>query len=145
MPKYVFECPTCGPFKRTLPMGGNAEYPCPSCHNSAPRFWPGQGFSHSFEVPPTAAPANTGVAKDDYPTADRAVGVSADARWAEHRARDSVKEKVREVGENRALIRKHGKENGKPYLEYEAGTKTLIEKRRKLVDEASRAYKEKTE
>lgn len=92
----------------------------------------GQGFGFDFAGSPTAAPANTGVSKHDYPTADQAVGSSAEERWGEYVAREGIKGQVREAGGSRALIRR----NGKGYVEYEAGTANLIEARKKLVKEA---------
>lgn len=143
MPKYVFECEGCQhEFKRTLKMGDHKDHPCPLCHNPAPRVWSGQGFSHNFAPASTAAPANTGVAKNDYPTGDQIVGASAEARWAEYKAREEVKQKVREVGGNRALIRRQGVEGDTPYVEYEAGTENLIQQRKKLVEGASKAYQD---
>jgi hypothetical protein len=92
----------------------------------------GQGFGFDFAASQTAAPANTGVTKHDYPTADQAVGSSADARWSEYHAREKIKTQVREVGANRALIRR----NGEDYVEYQAGSSNLIDARKKLVKEA---------
>lgn len=133
MPKYTFECPGCQTqFERTLKMGEHPTHPCPSCQGAAPRVWMGQGFGFDFAASQGAAPANTGVAKMDYPTADQAVGQSADARWAEYNARETVKTKVREVGENRALVRR----NGEDFVEYQAGAQNLIDGRKKLVKEA---------
>lgn len=133
MPKYTFACPTCNTeFERTLKMGEHPTHPCPACQGPAPRVWMGQGFGFDFAASQKAAPANTGVTKHDYPTADQAVGSSSDARWAEYNAREKVKGQVRDVGGNRALIRK----NGEGYVEYEAGTQNLIEGRKKLVKEA---------
>ncbi len=133
MPKFVFECAACQmQFERTLKMGEHPDHPCPSCQAPAPRVWMGQGFGFDFSAQATGAPANTGVTKHDYPTADQAVGSSADARWREYKAREQVKGKVRQVGGDRALIRR----NGEGYVEYEVGTKTLIDARKKLVKEA---------
>ena len=133
MPKYTFECPACEvQFERTLKMDEHPTHPCPSCRGQAPRVWMGQGFGFDFAAPANAAPANTGVAKHDYPTADQAVGSSADARWGEYNAREKVKGEVRKVGGNRALIRR----NGQNYVEYEAGTSNLLDARKKLVKEA---------
>ena len=141
MPKYTFECQSCQvQFSRNLKMGEHQTHPCPACQTPAARLWMGQGFGFGFEVPPGAAPANTGVAKHDYPTADQAVGQSAEARWQEHHARDRIKDKVREVGGSRALIRR----NGDGFVEYEAGTNNLIEKRKKLVQEANEQYRKQT-
>lgn len=133
MPKYTFECSTCNTqFERTLKMGEHPTHPCPACQGPAPRVWMGQGFGFDFAASQKAPPANTGVTKHDYPTADQAVGSSADARWAEYNAREQVKGEVREVGGNRALIRK----NGEGFVEYRAGSQNLIEARKKLVKEA---------
>jgi hypothetical protein len=132
MPKFTFECQSCQvQFHRNLKQGNHTDHPCPSCSGSAPRLY--EGFGFGFNQAPTASPGNTGVTKDDYPTADRAVGVSADVRWQEIAARDKVKSQVRDVGGNRALIRRQGVEEGKPFVEYEAGTKTLIDGRKELV------------
>lgn len=77
--------------------------------------------------------------KQDYPTADQAVGRDAEKRWHELRERDKVKNIVRSKGGHRALIRRHGTENDKAYIEYEAGGEKLIEKRKKLVQVAESA------
>lgn len=133
MPKFAFECSACQvQFERNLKPGANPEHPCPSCHQPAARLWMGQGFAFDFATPTSSAPANTGVAKKDYPSADQAVGSSAEARWGEYTARAEVKDKVREVGGNRALLRR----NGQDFVEYQAGDKNLIDARKKLVKEA---------
>jgi len=139
MPKYTFECPGCQTqFTRTLKMGGHEDHLCPSCGTSAPRFWGGQGFGFGF-AEGSGAPGNTGVTKDDYPTADQAVGKSAQGRWQEQAARAQVKDKVREVGDTHALIRRHVTEEGKPAVEYEVGGEKVLKTRRKLVKEAKDA------
>lgn len=137
MPKYAFQCPQCGPFNRTLKIGNHQDHPCPVCHTTSPRVLAGQGFGFAF-AQGGSAPANSGVSKHDYPTADQVVGSSADARWEQIQARDAVKKKVREVGGNRALIRREGA----GYVEYEAGTDSLIRQRKQLVAGANKAYKE---
>lgn len=133
MPKFTFECPSCQlQFSRSLKQGLHTAHPCPSCQGEAPRVFEGFGFNFS-QVAATGSPGNSGVAKHDYPTADQAVGSSADSRWGEINAREQVKAKVREVGGNRALIRRQGVEEGKTYVEYEAGNDTLIKGRKSLV------------
>lgn len=133
MPKFAFECGACQvQFERTLKMGEHVDHPCPACQQPAPRLWMGQGFAFDFAAPVASAPANTGVAKHDYPTADQAVGSSATSRWSEYTARAEVKDKVRTVGGHRALLRR----NGQDYVEYEAGTQKLLDTRKKLVKEA---------
>lgn len=78
MPKYTFECPGCqAQFTRTLKMGDHEAHPCPSCGTAAPRFWGSESFGFGFAPSDSAAPGNSGVTKDDYPTADHAVGKSA--------------------------------------------------------------------
>jgi putative FmdB family regulatory protein len=134
MPKYVFECLECSlRFTRTLKMGEHPDHPCPECKASSPRLWNGQGFGFDFSAPKEAAPGNTGVAKNDYPTADQAVGASAEKRWEEIDGREKVKEKVREGGGHRALSRRHGAK--KDYVEYESGGQKLVDGRKKLVEQ----------
>lgn len=134
MPKYSFECECGTQFSKTLKMGEHPTHECPNCEQEAPRVWEGFGFSFA---PGGSAPANSGVAKHDYPTADYAVGRDADSRWAEYRARERVKDKVREVGGSRALIRK----NGQDYVEYTAGGSKLIEDRKKVNQELTEVLK----
>lgn len=135
MPKYSFEC-TCGlMFTRTLKMGDHQNHPCPNCKGDAPRVF--EGFGFNFAESAAAAPGNSGVSKHDYPTADQAVGASADKRWAEYREREKVKQKVREAGGNRALVR----ENGRDYIEYRAGGPATIETRKKVSQELSEVMK----
>ncbi len=142
MPKFSFECVSCQcQFTRTLKMGNHPTHPCPMCETPASRLF--EGFGYEFAASPKAAPGNTGVAKDDYPTADHAVGKSATARWDEIRARDDVKNKVRSVGNTHALIRTHGDEKGKSFVEYEAGGQALIEKRKKIVNDISAVQESK--
>jgi len=129
MPKYTFEC-TCGlQFTRTLKLDNHKAHICPDCSQEAPRLLEGFGFAFA---PGGTAPANSGVSKHDYPTADYAVGSDSEKRWAEHNARERVKNQVRKEGGTHALIRK----NGKGYVEYEAGTPDLLKKRRALVRES---------
>jgi hypothetical protein len=63
--------------------------------------------------------------------------MDADKRWAEYRARERVKEKVREVGGSQALIRS----NGKDHIEYTAGSQKTIDTRKKARDEIVAALK----
>lgn len=77
-----------------------------------------------------AAPANSGVHDQDYPSADKIVGRSADVRWATYRERDKVKNQVREMGRSPALERIEGED----YTEYTAMGQSKREARAKLVD-----------
>lgn len=130
MPKYSFEC-GCGlNFTRTLKMGDHKTHDCPNCGEAAPRLFEGFGFAFA---PGGKAPGNSGVSKHDYPTADQAVGRSSEQRWEEYRARDKVKEEVRKVGGDRALIRR----NGPDYVEYQAGNRSTVETRKKVSQELS--------
>lgn len=137
MPKYIFECVTCNVrFDRMLKMGEHPTHGCPKCKDAAPRVWDGQSLSFSFATSAGTPKANTGVTKNDYPTADNIVGRSAEARWAEYKERAEIKEKVRQGGGTEALIRKHGPNNS--YVEYEAMTPQTLKARKKLFQEAKK-------
>ena len=134
MPKYVFECPSCDlQFSRALKMGEHPDHLCPNCNTTAPRQWNGNGFGFDFAQGTT--PGNSGVSKQDHPTADQAVGHSADQRWAEYNEREKVKEKVREVSGHRALRRAHGP--GNQHVEYRAGGEGIVKGRKKLAHEVN--------
>lgn len=136
MPKYEFDC-VCGlQFERTLKMGEHPMHVCPICGEAANRVWAGGSFGFGF-AEGNSSPANSGVTKHDYPTADYAVGASSDQRWSEYRARDQVKRQVREKGSHRTLIR----QNGKDYIEYKSGSDGLVETRKKLVKEVNQVLK----
>ena len=138
MPKYLFECQVCNVrFERTLKIGDHPTQTCPSCKDPAPRVWDGQGFGFGFAEGTGSQAGNSGVTKDDYPTADHAVGKSADARWAEINEREKVKRKVREVGGTTALVRNHAPDRS--YIEYSSMTPEQIEGRRKLAADAQKA------
>lgn len=143
MPKYTFECASCDArFTRKLKMGEHPDHPCPSCGSQADRLWDGESFGFDFQESTTAAPGNSGVSKHDYPTADQAIGRDAEKRWETIEARDKVKDEVRKKGGHRALMRRHGFEGDKAYVEYTSGSDQLIEGRRKLVKAAEAAYKD---
>jgi predicted nucleic acid-binding Zn ribbon protein len=132
MPKYVFECQTegCGlKFERVLKMGHAGFFECPSCHDQAPLVV--DSFAFGFKGDPAKA-GNSGVHKEDYPTADHAVGRDAERRWDYYAARDQVKQKVRTEGESPALIRR----TGGGYVEYEAMSPAGREARRNLAKTA---------
>lgn len=134
MPRYTFEC-ACGlQFTRTLSMGEHRTNECPNCKEDAPRLFESFGFNFAQG---SGAPGNSGVTRHDYPTADQAVGASADKRWEEYRAREKVKEEVRRQGGDRALVR----ENGADYIEYRAGGQGTIETRKRVSQELSRVLR----
>jgi putative FmdB family regulatory protein len=118
VPKYTFECQTegCGlRFERTLKVGEHPAHECPACHEDAPQVI--EGFAFAFKVG-EGQEGNSGVHKEDYPTADQAVGRDAERKWETMGERSKVKAKVREVGKTGALIRK----DGETYTDYEAMT-----------------------
>jgi len=130
MPRYTFECPLCSTrFDRTLKMGDHPTHPCPSCKEEALRLFDKTAFGFGFAAGGTA-PANSGVHDQDYPSADKIVGRSADMRWATYRERDKVKNQVREIGGSPALERVEGE----GYTEYTAMVQPKREARAKLVD-----------
>jgi len=132
MPRYTFHCQQEGcnlRFTRTLKMGPWPTHPCPTCKEESPRLW--EGFGFAFEAGAGSAQANTGVHDQDYPSADKVVGRSADVRWAEYRERQKVKDRVRKKGGS-ALLRR----DGPGYIEYDAMTDTAKKAREKVVDYA---------
>jgi putative FmdB family regulatory protein len=136
MPKYSFECPVCNlRFERNLKVGEHPTHDCPECHDPAPLVISDFGFAFSEGK---GAPANSGVHDQDYPTADKAVGRSAERRWNHIKARDKVKEEVRKQGQSPALIR----HTGEDFIDYEAMGSRKREARKKLVKEAIRLTNE---
>lgn len=135
MPKFTFDC-SCGlRFTRSLKMGEHPQHLCPGCGEEAPRYWEGQSVSHAFAH--EGQPTNSGVSKHDHPSADQAIGHSADERWAEIAERERVKKQVRELGGTEKLIRRNAPENketgGSSYIEYTAASPKLVEARKALV------------
>jgi putative FmdB family regulatory protein len=127
MPLYEFECCYCSlQFKRNLAMDEHATHPCPNCKQVAPRIWAGFG-GHAFQTSATAATANTGVHKDDYPTADHAVGKDAEKRWGFQLARNKLKAEVREKTDGGRLLRR----DGQGYIEYEGMQAGHLEARKR--------------
>lgn len=115
-------------------MGEHSTHECPSCKEAAPRLWDGQGFGFDFAQTSGTHIANSGVTKHDYPTADIAVGMSADARWQEITAREEVKRKVRQTTKKVALVRKDAPDHS--YIDYESVTPERNEARKRLIEEA---------
>jgi len=137
MPKYVFECQNeqCNcRFDRVLKMGDHPTHTCPSCGEAAPRCLEGEGFAFDFKVG-EAQQGNSGVHKEDYPTADHAVGRSANSRWASYQIRKNVKEEARKGGETHALIR----HDGDGFVEYEAMSKEKREARKQAAPKVLKA------
>jgi hypothetical protein len=137
VPRYSFECQTEGcnlKFERSLKMGGHTTFPCPNCHEEAPQIM--EGFAFGFKETPGKI-GNSGVHKEDYPTADQAVGRSAEARWNHVHERNKVKGQAREMGQTHALQRRTGKdESGQPFVEYEPMSPVGREARRNLTKTA---------
>ena len=138
MPKYSFECQECEVrFERTLKIGEHTDHPCPSCKDPAPRLFDGQGLSFAFGEGGSAA-ANSGVHDHDYPTADKAVGRSAEERWEHLSLRDQVKNEARKQGDTPALIR----HTSDKHIDYEPMSLTGRDARRKLAKAALKASQE---
>lgn len=117
-------------FERNLKSGAdNTTYACPECKDPAPLVMSDFGFSFAQGTSPTA---NSGVHDLDYPTADKLVGRSADARWAHIREREAIKRKAREQGQTHALIR----HTGKDFIDYEPMSEQGRVARRTLAKEA---------
>lgn len=137
MPRYVFECQNeeCNcRFERTLKMGDHPMHPCPSCNEDAPRCLAAEGFAFGFKMEP-AKEGNSGVHKEDYPTADHAVGRSAERRWASYEERKKVKAEARAAGQTHALIRQDAASGD--FVEYQPMSQTGLDARKKR---ASRAF-----
>lgn len=137
MPRYKFFCPECNVrFERTLKMGMHPTYPCPQCKDEAPRIWDAStGFGVAFAAEANAG--NSGSHTVDHPTADMAVGRSAEQRWQDYHDRAEVKRQAREKGGTHALIR----HDGDGYVDYEPMTPVGRQTRKKLYDGAVRALK----
>jgi len=108
-------------------------HPCPSCGDDAPRCIVGEGFAFGFKTEP-GKEGNSGVHKDDYPTADQAVGRSAERRWASYEGRKSIKNQVRAVGQTHALAR-HDAPDG-DYVEYSVLDKPGLNARKQRAQRA---------
>lgn len=138
MPKYAFECQSCNlKFDKILKMGDHSTHDCPNCHDTAPQLI--EGFAFGFKDVPNAPPGNTGVHKDDYPTADHVVGKDSDKRWEQYRERDKVKNQVRQAGNTHALIRQTAKDGS--YVEYDALSPVGRETRRTSAQKAVEALR----
>jgi putative FmdB family regulatory protein len=125
MPAYTFECQTCDlRFTRTLKMGNYTTFACPNCCDEAPRII--EGFAFQFEK--SGSPGNSGVHDHDYPTADKAVGRSAQERWALIHEREKVKSEARRLGGTHALIR----HTSPDHIDYEPMNPAGIDARREL-------------
>lgn len=137
MPRYAFECADCElRFERNLTVGEYSSYVCPSCRKPAPLVLSGFGFAFAAS---SGATANSGVHDHDYPTADKAVGRSAEERWKYLHARDAVKREARKRGETHALIR----HTGKDYVDYEPMSDAGREARRSLARDAIKRMRKK--
>lgn len=131
MPQYTFFCTGCSlQFKRRLAMGAHPTHLCPECRSAAQRQWEGQGFGFEFQAGAGTAQANSGVAKHDYPTADNAVGRSAEAQWAIIHARNEAKDKIRDRGIG--LSRRDQIVKGEVVSEYTALPQQTYDARKKL-------------
>lgn len=138
MPKYVFICASCVvEFERTLKMGTHPTHECPSCSEPAERVWEGTELAFGFADSANATPTNTGVHKEDYPTADHVVGKSANQRWEQVHERDKIKAEARKLGKTHKLIR-HTHDN---YIDYEPMSPVGGAARKQLTKEAIETVK----
>lgn len=133
MPKYTFFCKDCQlEIERRLSMGSHPTHKCPSCRKQAPRHFDGQGFGFGFTRTEGSKNANSGVAKHDYPTADEAVGSSAEERWKVMDARNKVKAKLRSDSEAVSLARKDVRVGGAMVSDYTAMGKGQFDARKQM-------------
>jgi len=130
MPRYEFECQDCTlRFNRNLKMGEHPSHACPRCSATAPRLWDSSfGFAFSSG---NGAPGNTGVHKDDYPTADHGVGQDAQQKWAEIHARQATKKKVRDASGTDKLTRRDDPDGN--YIDYEGLSDEGVEARKNML------------
>ena len=105
MPVYRFKCECSLQFERKLAMGAHPTHKCPECTKDAPRLFAGTNLGLKF-AQGSSPTSNSGFHDLDYPTADKAVGRDADIRWDGFMERDKLKQKVRNGGQQKALIRK---------------------------------------
>lgn len=141
MPKYVFECQTEGcslRFERNLKIGNPVDHPCPECAAAAPRVLEGEGFAFAFAAKAAAPIGNTGVHKDDYPTADHLVGKDSETRWESYERQKKVKDEARQMGGTHALHRHQGKD----YIDYTPMSEPHRNARRNLAKAAIKAMQE---
>ncbi len=142
MPKYTFECQNddCNVrFDRNLKMGDHLSHECPGCHDPAPRIID-TPFGFGFAETPGAAVGNTGVHKDDYPTADHLIGKDSFKRWGEYSERDKVKQVARDIGGTHALTRTTAADGS--YIDYTPLTPAGRVSRRQAARNAVAALRE---
>jgi len=136
MPKYSFECSECNiRFERNLKAGNHVNHECPECQGHAPLVVSDFGFAFAEGG---SASANSGVHDQDYPTADKVVGRSAEKRWEHIEKREEVKKEARKQGETHALIR----HSGDGFIDYEPMSPQGRKARKALANEALRLINE---
>ncbi len=129
MPQYSFYCSSCNlQFKRRMAVSADPAHKCPSCAKQATHQL--EGFGFGFSASPGTAKANSGVSKDDYPTADNIVGRSAEARWNILHERNRAKGQIRDQG--LALSRRDFVDNGQAVSEYHVLGKSQFAARKAL-------------
>lgn len=71
-------------------------FPCPICHERAPKIPSATNFNFKG-----GTPGNSGVHDLDFPILDKAVGRSAEQKWAKYRERKAARDEVRkQLGTN---------------------------------------------
>lgn len=111
MPIFGYNCLACSvEFEELLVMSEDVkqyrdQHPCPSCGEMAPRIGVSQ-FSFAFKgaVKGTSGiHGNSGVHDWDYPTLDKAVARSSEAKWSANRERQAMINKVRKENNTHAV------------------------------------------
>lgn len=133
MPRYEFECQECSlRFTRNLKMGDHPSHGCPRCRALAPRLWTSFGFSFTDGG---SAPGNSGVHKDDYPTADHGVGKDAERKWAEIHARQRAKQQLRDTCGTDKLTRRD--DPAGDFIEYDGLSEAGVAARKNTLRKAN--------
>jgi putative FmdB family regulatory protein len=104
MPVFEYTCSKCGYEFEELHLSSKAaekhktRFPCPECGRPAIRIPSATNFSFV-----ETTPGNSGVHQHDYPDADRAVGSSAEKKWAKYYQEQDEKNKARKKHKTNAL------------------------------------------
>ena len=140
MPTFEYRCDDCPvEFEELLYLREDVqkytdEHPCPLCKKMSPRMKV-TSFAFSFKggVKGTSGVhGNSGVHDLDYPTLDKAVARSSEARWGTYRADQSERDKVRKETGSAALT---VGEDGKP----KAADPTTLDIRQKAISTFQKA------
>ena len=141
MPSYEYACSDCGVEFEELLLNKeeiskySESHPCPSCGQDSPKIVSSFAFNFKGAVRGTSGVhGNSGVHDWDYPTLDKAVARSSEAKWAQHRVKQEEANKVR-VSTGSMELTRDSKGNVAPI------DPAKLELRRKLVPMANKALK----